>query len=52
MTQEQLAERAGVGRITLLRIEKGEQSPKYDTLIALASALNRDPAELFRPGQD
>ena len=48
-TQEKLAEAAGVGRVTLIRIEKGEQSPKYDTLIALAQAMQRHPSELFLP---
>jgi DNA-binding XRE family transcriptional regulator len=49
LTQDKLADAAGIGRITLVRIESGEQSPKYDTLIALAHAMNRDPVELFQP---
>jgi DNA-binding XRE family transcriptional regulator len=49
LTQEKLAGSARIGRVTLVRIEKGEQSPKYDTLVALASAMNRDPGELFQP---
>lgn len=49
LTQQKLAEAAGIGRITLVRIEKGEQSPKYDTLAALARAMNREPAELLLP---
>lgn len=39
MTQEALASSARIGRITIVRIEKGEQSPRYDTLAAIASAL-------------
>jgi hypothetical protein len=34
LTQEKLADIAGIGRVTLVRIEKGGQSPKYDTLVA------------------
>lgn len=40
MTQAALASSAHIGRITLIRIEKGEQSPRYDTLLAIARALN------------
>jgi DNA-binding XRE family transcriptional regulator len=40
VSQEQLAEEAGVGRITLSRIETGhEQSPRFDTLERIAKAL-------------
>jgi DNA-binding XRE family transcriptional regulator len=48
MTQEQLASRAGIGRVTLVHIEKGGQSPRYETLVALSRALGRPPAELLR----
>ena len=47
MTQEELSSSAGVGRITLVRIEKGEQSPRYETLVALSRALGRPLAELL-----
>ncbi len=40
LTQEELSGRAGIGRVTLVRLEHGEQSPRYETLMALASALN------------
>jgi DNA-binding XRE family transcriptional regulator len=46
MTQQALASRAGVGRVTLVRIEKGEQSPRYETLVALVKALGRSFGEL------
>ena len=39
LTQEALAREAGIGRVTLVRIEKGEQSPRYETLVAIARAL-------------
>jgi DNA-binding XRE family transcriptional regulator len=41
MTQAELAAAAGIGRVTEVRIEAGEQSPRYDTLVAIATALNR-----------
>ena len=47
LTQEALAQAAGVGRVTLVRIENGEQSPRYDTLVSLAQALGRPAGELL-----
>lgn len=47
MTQGQLAQAAGIGRVTLVRIEHGEQSPRYDTLTGLARALGRPVGELL-----
>ena len=47
MTQEQLAEAAKIGRVTLIRIENGEQSPRFETLTSLADALQRPAAELL-----
>lgn len=47
ITQEKLAATAGIGRVTLVRIEKGEQSPRYETLVALARALGRPVSELL-----
>ena len=41
LTQEALAGAANVGRVTLVRIERGEQSPRYRTLTVLAQALDR-----------
>ena len=46
LTQEALAKAAGIGRVTLVRIEKGEQSPRYETLVSLAQALGRPMREL------
>jgi DNA-binding XRE family transcriptional regulator len=46
MTQQALASAAGIGRVTLVRIERGEQSPRYDTLAGLAKALDRSVADL------
>jgi len=44
MTQEGLATAAGIGRVTLVSIESGDQSPRYDTLLAIADGL-RCPIE-------
>ncbi len=46
MTQEALAAAAGIGRVTLVRIEHGEQSPHYETLLALAAALRRPVGDM------
>jgi DNA-binding XRE family transcriptional regulator len=47
MTQDQLASAAGIGRVTLVRLERGEQSPRYETLEAIAQALRRPVGELL-----
>ncbi len=43
----EVAAAAGVGRVTLVRIESGDQSPRYETLVALAGALGRPVADLL-----
>ena len=35
LSQNALARAAGIGRVTLVRLEKGEQTPKYKTLGAI-----------------
>jgi len=47
MTQDALATAAGIGRVTLVRIENGEQSPRYDTLSAIANGLGCPIQELL-----
>lgn len=47
LTQDALARTAGVGRITLVRLENGEQSPRLKTLNAVALALGRNVRELL-----
>ena len=47
MTQSQLAAAAGIGRVTEVRIENGEQSPRYETLVAISHVLRRPLAELI-----
>jgi DNA-binding XRE family transcriptional regulator len=50
MTQAELAAAAGIGRVTEVRIENGDQSPRYDTLVAIARALGRPIAD-FTAGE-
>jgi transcriptional regulator with XRE-family HTH domain len=52
LTQQALAQAAGVGRVTLVRIENGEQSPRYDTLVSLARGLGRPVLHLLVSEQD
>lgn len=47
MTQEQVAAAAGIGRVTVVRIEKGEQAPRYETLLALARVFGRPAGDLL-----
>ena len=47
MTQQQLACKARIGRVTLVRIENGEQLPRFETLTALADAMQRPAADLL-----
>ncbi len=47
LTQEALAKAAGIGRVTLVRLENGEQSPKFKTLNAVAAALGVTAQDLL-----
>ena len=47
LTQAELAAAAAIGRVTLARIESGEQSPRFETLAALAQALRLPAAGLL-----
>jgi transcriptional regulator with XRE-family HTH domain len=49
LTQQQLAEKAGVNRVTIARIEGGKDEPFPTTLRKVADALGVDPAELLEP---
>ena len=46
-TQVSLAAKAGIGRVTLTRIENGEQAPRLETLSAIAGALGVDVVDLL-----
>lgn len=47
MSQKGLATAARIGRVTLVRIENGAQSPRYETLVALARGLGLPVADLL-----
>jgi XRE family transcriptional regulator, regulator of sulfur utilization len=48
LTQEQLAERAGIHVTTIGKIERGQQVPSLALLVLLAKALGCSPEELLR----
>jgi DNA-binding XRE family transcriptional regulator len=47
LSQEGLARRAGVSRMTVTRLERGEISPRHETLMALSQALGIGLTELL-----
>ena len=47
LTQDALAHTADIGRVTLVRLEKGEQTPRFKTLNAIAQALGIRALELL-----
>ena len=51
LSQDALARAAGIGRVTLVRLEKGGQSPRYKTLGAIAKALKVGVSELLVEGE-
>jgi len=51
LTQEELAERAGIALSTLNRIEKDRVEPHFRTIRKIARALGRGPKELL-PEED
>ena len=46
LTQEELAQRAGLTTASVARIERNETEPRMSTLRKLAMALDVEPAEL------
>ena len=46
-TQEALARAANIGRVTLVRLENGEQTPRYTTLSAISNVLGRGVEDLI-----
>jgi transcriptional regulator with XRE-family HTH domain len=46
MTQEQLAQAAGISTRQLVRIEKNKVEPRFSTILKLAEALKVEPSEL------
>ena len=47
VTQEELAERTGMSRATISRIESGQQRPRISTVRKLAAALGVPPETLI-----
>ena len=47
LSHDALARASGIGRVTLVRLEKGEQSPRYKTLVSIAKALEVGVLELL-----
>lgn len=47
VTQEDLAHRSGLDRTTVSQVERGEASPRLNTLIRLAGGLAIEPADLI-----
>jgi DNA-binding XRE family transcriptional regulator len=46
-TQEEIAERAGISREQLVRLEAQKCAPSLRTALALGEALDADPVSLF-----
>ena len=47
LSHDALARASGIGRVKLARLEKGEQSPRFETLGAIAKALEVGISELL-----
>ncbi len=47
LTQDALAGAAGIRRVTMVRLEKGEHTPRHKTLEEIARALGVDVSELL-----
>jgi transcriptional regulator with XRE-family HTH domain len=47
LTQQELAERAGIGLTTLNRIENDHAEPHFRTIRKIAKALDVDPRQLI-----
>ena len=46
LTQEMLADRSGVSRPTIARLERGDEEARFTTIWKLAEALGVEPGEL------
>ncbi len=49
LTQQALADRAGLSRTEIVMVERGEGSPRLDTIVAIASGVGITAAELLGP---
>jgi predicted transcriptional regulator len=50
LTQQDLAERAGVSRVVIVRLESGNVPARFSTVRKLAEALGVEPRELVGEG--
>ncbi len=48
MTQQELADRSGIGLRTIVRIESDKVEPRFSSIKSLAAALEVEPSELTR----
>jgi transcriptional regulator with XRE-family HTH domain len=51
LTQETLAERADLGPAFVQKVERGVTNLSVETLVALATALDVKPQDLFEPAE-
>ena len=49
MTQAMLAERSGVSRPNIARLERGDEEARFTTIWKLAEALGAEPGDLVGP---
>ena len=49
MTQAMLAERSGISRPNIARLERGDEEARFTTIWKLAEALGVEPGELVSP---
>jgi transcriptional regulator with XRE-family HTH domain len=47
MGLSEIAEKVGIGAKHLGRVERGEKSPSFELIVALANALGVSPSEFF-----
>jgi transcriptional regulator with XRE-family HTH domain len=52
LTQQELADKSGVGVTTIIRIENNQVEPQGRTIRKLAEALSVEPHELVKEGDD
>lgn len=52
LTQEELAERVGISRVSISNLERGQHQPRRITALALAEALGCTLTELFPPDDE
>jgi transcriptional regulator with XRE-family HTH domain len=52
LTQQQLADKSGVGVTTIIRVERNQVEPQARTIRKLAKALDVEPHELLKGEAD